>query len=83
MSVWMELRCERRGDGRCEYSGTRCMSDSNDGPGFNAGDQQSGLIEGYKSLKMEAYESGWKLIRGEGWVCPRCLSYEITQKGTE
>lgn len=80
MAIWIELRCERRGDGRRESSGTRCWSDDNSGPGYLADDNREGMASTYKDLKDSALSGGWKNIRGEGWVCPNCLKHESLVK---
>jgi hypothetical protein len=87
MGTWIELRCERRGEGRSEFSNTRCYSDDNHGPADMADDTQQSLVATYQFVKQEGIEAGWKLVRGEGWVCPACLAYalesaaEVPKKG--
>lgn len=71
MAIWVELRCERRGEGRASWQNP-CWSDDNNGPGELADDTQQGIRYVYQLLTEEAKKAGWKLIRGEGWVCPNC-----------
>lgn len=80
MAIWIELRCERRGDGRRESSGTRCWSDDNLGPGDLADDNQAGMIATYRYLKESALSVGWREFRGEGWVCPNCQKHMVQQQ---
>lgn len=75
MGVWIELRCERRGEGRSEFSEDRCWSDDNEGPGELAGDSQKSIAATFSNITKDAASSGWKHVRGEGWVCPCCLAY--------
>lgn len=77
MAIWIELRCERRGNGRSEYERDYyCWSDGNSGPGELTGDTRKDMSDTYNFLSKAAKASGWKNKRGEGWVCPCCLAYE-------
>lgn len=73
MAVWIELRCERRG----EYPDAityedRCWSDDNHGPGLLADDNAGSIARTYAMVKQDALNSGWQHTRSEGWVCPNC-----------
>lgn len=72
MAIWIELRCERRGEGLDLSSGKRCWSGDNNGPGEMADDTLASMSSVYQFLRQDATKAGWKLIRGEGWVCPCC-----------
>lgn len=76
MAIWIELRCERRGEGLDASSGTRCWSDDNHGPGEMADDTLASMSSVYQFLKQDAANAGWELVRGEGWVCPSCVKGE-------
>lgn len=80
MAIWVELRCERRSNGRAEYSKHYCWSDGNDGPGALTDENQQSVIRTLRELKEEAIKAGWKSIRGEGLVCQSCLAFEESQK---
>ncbi|ECH9540619.1 hypothetical protein ABN36_18325 [Salmonella enterica subsp. enterica] len=73
MAIWLELRCERRGEGRSS-SDKPCLSDENNGPMLMAGDtkKSAALVAG--ELFDEAKNDGWELYK-EGWICPNCLAY--------
>ncbi|HEN3589471.1 TPA: hypothetical protein U5E11_004102 [Yersinia enterocolitica] len=75
MAIFMELRCELRGEGRCEFSGTRCWSDDNNGPSLTCYDTKKSAANGVDSLAYQAKNAGWEK-RKEGWVCPNCLKHE-------
>lgn len=77
MGIWIELRCERRGGDMERPRELLCWSDINGDPGRIAEDSVNGLREAYWDVKQDALDGGWKLIRGEGWVCPCCLKYEL------
>ncbi|PWD66542.1 hypothetical protein [Pectobacterium parmentieri] len=77
MSFFIEMRCEKRGEGRSPYGGDRCWSDDNDGPGENADDTQSGVAATIRLLVQDAKKCGWKRLRGVGWVCPNCLAHMV------
>lgn len=77
MAIFMELRCELRGDGRWEHSGTRCWSDDNDGPHSFGSDSKKSAADCYGEIVKQAKECGWKK-RKEGWVCPNCLKHEAS-----
>lgn len=79
MAIWLEVRCERRGDGRSPYHGFRCWSDDNNGPGLMADDNQSSVLKVLTELNNDCISAGWIKFRGEGWVCPACLAYEKQQ----
>ena len=69
MATWIELRCEKRGDG--ESRDDRCWSDDNSGPMEMAADDQKSVLAVLKELHIEAAKSGWIKTR-DGWVCPCC-----------
>ena len=73
MAIWMELRCELRGDGRRE-SDDRCLSDDNTGPHGMALDSCRSASLSATELFEEAKIDGWKRTK-EGWVCPNCLNH--------
>ena len=66
--IWIELRCERRTEG------VRCLSDDNEGPMGGALDSRKDVAAMLRLIEADARKGGWKKVRGEGWVCPRCLS---------
>lgn len=68
MSVWMELRCERR-----TRAGTGCWSNVNAGPMEMAADDQRSVIAVTRLLFAEARAGGWKRTK-DGWVCPNCAA---------
>lgn len=74
MAVFISLRCEERGEGRCKYSGTRCLSDDNDDPWVMADDTKKSAAACMSELFADAKKSGWKKTNG-GWVCPNCQKY--------
>lgn len=83
MGIWVELRCERRGGDMERPRELLCWSDINGDPGVIAQDSVNGLREAYLYIKQAAHEAGWKMIRGEGWVCPCCLQYELLEVSDE
>lgn len=73
MATWIEIRCEKRGDG---LSGKdRCWSDDNSGPMGMASDDQKSVLAVLKDLHVQAKASNWAKTR-EGWVCPVCSAIE-------
>ncbi|EHD0299395.1 hypothetical protein JYY74_004242 [Salmonella enterica subsp. enterica serovar Enteritidis] len=74
MAVWMELRCERRGDGR-RQNDNPCHSDENSGPMLMADDSKKGVAFVAGELFEEAINDGWER-RKEGWICPGCIAHE-------
>ncbi len=79
MSIFISLRCEKRGEGRSEFSGTRCWSDDNEDPWVMADDSVKSARECLPGLFKDAKSGGWKHIRGVGWVCPNCLAHMAEQ----
>lgn len=77
MGIFMELRCEGRGDGRDKYSGTRCISDDNNGPHSFCDDTLKSTSIGWRDIQAEAKADGWKKLK-DGWVCPNCLKHEAS-----
>ncbi|MDX6915676.1 hypothetical protein R9X49_11215 [Pectobacterium carotovorum] len=75
MSFFIEMRCEKRGEGRSPYGGNRCLSDDNNGPFVMADDSKKSVNDVMSDLLSDAVGSGWKRIRGVGWVCPNCLKH--------
>lgn len=75
MAIWMELRCERRGEGRSSRD-KPCFSDEGSGPMLMADDTKKGVSFVAGELFDEAKSDGWE-CRKEGWVCPNCIAYEI------
>lgn len=63
VSLWMELRCEKRGDD--------CLSNSNVGPMMLAKDGRAGVIEARNKLTTSGERQGWKCTPA-GYVCPAC-----------
>lgn len=82
MAVWIELRCERRGGDMDRPSEMYCWSDQNNDPGELAYESVNGIREAYFNIKKDALDAGWKLVRGEGWVCPCCLLYSRQENQT-
>lgn len=78
MSIWMELRCELRGEGRRDDNNP-CQSDDNSGPMLMADDTKKGASVTAGDLFEEAKNAGWER-RKEGWVCPGCIAYEKGQQ---
>ncbi|MBX8914269.1 hypothetical protein [Enterobacter ludwigii] len=76
MAIWMELRCERRGEGRSSRENP-CFSDENSGPMLMADDTKKGVSVVAGDLFEEARIDGWKRLK-EGWVCPNCIAYEAS-----
>lgn len=74
MAIWMELRCERRGEGRSSRSNP-CFSDENSGPMLMACDTKKDVVLVAGDLFEEAKNDGWER-RKEGWVCPNCIAFE-------
>jgi len=74
VSFFIEMRCEKRGDGR-PNNDNRCWSDDNDGPMDMAEDSLGDVILTVSRLTKIAKESGWKNILGTGWVCPGCQKH--------
>ncbi|MEM8519477.1 hypothetical protein [Janthinobacterium sp. CAN_S7] len=72
MAIWMEVRCETRGDGRSGE--TRCWSDDNSGPAGMAADDQRSVLEVLREMQIEARRAGWKRTR-DGWMCPACIKH--------
>lgn len=70
MSIWMELRCDGRGESRKKNP---CFSDNNIGPMENLGNSKAYLAAGHAEIVHQATSSGWKLIKGE-WYCPACVA---------
>lgn len=77
MTIFMELRCESRGECRSESSGTRCWSDDNEGPQTSCLATKKGSSLGFDELVAQAKQSGWEK-RSDGWVCPNCLKHEAS-----
>lgn len=73
MAIWMEIRCEKRGDGRTDK--TRCWSDDNSGPTGMAADDQRSVVDVLREMQIEARRANWKRTR-DGWVCPACIKHE-------
>lgn len=71
MALWMEIRCEERGDGREQ---NRCWSDDNNGPMDMSPDDNASILATMKSLREEATKLGWKRAKNDGWVCPGCIA---------
>lgn len=69
MAVYMELRCELRGEGRSDE--TCCWSDENTGPWSMALDTKKSTAETTTEIFTMARDAGWKRINGD-WVCPGC-----------
>lgn len=70
MSVWMEIRCERRNECNDHPSTDKsCWSYRNAGPMEMASDNLSSIARVWKLLCEDAEKSGWKRTRA-GWVCP-------------
>ena len=74
MPIWMELRCERRGEGRSSRNNP-CLSDENCGPMLMADDTKKGVAFVAGELFEEAKSDGW-VRRKEGWICPGCIAHE-------
>lgn len=74
MTILMELRCEKRGEGRNEDN-NRCWSDDNDGPHSHGRDSKKGAADCYAEIAKQTTDSGW-VKRKEGWVCPNCLKHQ-------
>lgn len=72
MAIWIELRCEKRGEGREKWN-EPCWSDENNGPGEMADDTKTSVEKTLTFLATEAKKAGWKKLK-EGWVCPCCLA---------
>lgn len=51
MSTWIEMRCEKRGEGSAT---DRCWSDDNSGPMDMAADDQQSVIAVLKALHEQA-----------------------------
>ena len=75
MSIWVEIRCENRGNN------DDCPSNRNQGPMGNFNDTMAGVENGYRILATEATKEGWRrfdkpcYIAGrsvKGWVCQDC-----------
>jgi len=81
MAIFLEVRCERRGDGRSPYGDFRCWSDDNNGPAMLACDDHASVSKVLTELNQDCIKAGWKKFRGEGWVCPACQEYEKQQGG--
>lgn len=65
--IWIEIRCEYRGEG--------CLSHSNIGPeGSSNGDTNQDAITCINRLSHDAKRSGWKKLNMCGWVCPVCAA---------
>ncbi|EDC3150258.1 hypothetical protein GAE18_19015 [Salmonella enterica] len=69
----MELRCERRGEGRSSRD-KPCLSDENNDPMLMAGDTKKSAALAAGELFEEAKKDGWERYK-EGWICPNCLAY--------
>lgn len=69
MAIWMEIRCEGRGEGRSGKDA--CWSDENSGPMGGADETQQGVINCLKFLANEALQSNW-VRRKNGFYCPAC-----------
>lgn len=65
VAIWLEMRCEGRGDNR------RCPSNSNDGPMALVGDTLADVQHGYRELREQAGRLRWRQTR-KGWFCPVC-----------
>lgn len=74
MSIWMELRCEGRSEGR-SASDNPCYSDDNSGPMLMAADTKSAASLVAGELFQVAKQNGWER-RKEGWICPGCVANE-------
>lgn len=72
MSVWLELRCEKRGDSEGPFH--KCLSNINCGPMGMALDTRTDLIATMQQLEKDARDTGWVKMR-EGWVCPHCAQH--------
>lgn len=81
MGIWIELRCEGRGDnprgGEEVRSGSRCLSHANAGPMGLARDTRESALATIKLLENEARTSGWKRTRN-GWACPHCAKVRLS-----
>lgn len=77
MGIFMELRCELRGEGLPESSGVRCWSDDNEGPMAHGFSSKKGAADCYGEIVRQAKEAGWKKKK-DGWVCPNCLKREAS-----
>lgn len=71
--IWIEFRCSRRRNPK-DYLNDLCWSDENFGPMGGAQDNLTDVKAVVAELSKQAQASGWKNIRGEGWVCPHCVS---------
>lgn len=68
MALWIEIRCERRGDEGFDS----CLSDIDAGPIMGIfGDSISEAKAAVKLLNLEAIRYGWRR-RKDGWHCPKC-----------
>ncbi|EFR6141852.1 hypothetical protein HYK36_004236 [Salmonella enterica] len=78
MAIFISLRCELRGEGRSEFSKTRCWSDDNDEPWVLAADTKRSASDCMNDLFSDAKDAGWRKVNG-GWVCPNCIKHTATQ----
>lgn len=66
MSIWLEIRCERR-------TNPGCFSDANHGPMQLSSDDNASVLSSVRDMRKDAKGAGWKKLR-EGLVCPACFS---------
>lgn len=67
MAIWMELRCERRGEGRSSRD-KPCHSDENNGPMLMADDTKKGVALVAGELFEEAKRTVGCAVKKGGFV---------------
>lgn len=80
MSIYMEVRCEGRGEGR--PGNDRCYSDDNAGVQINAKETVKGMSEALAYLKSESLKAGWVIHKGDLY-CPVCARLKAWEKDDE
>lgn len=71
MAIWLEIRCEKRGEI------PDCWSDRNDGPSALSSEDRVSVLASLSGMEKQGRASGWKRTR-LGWICPNCAA---DQKG--
>lgn len=83
MAIWMEIRCELRGDGE-HHPVMRCESADNAGPMTMVDDDKKSFDAGFRILREQALNGGWKrFAKHGGWVCPACQHRIKKERGQE
>lgn len=73
MAIWMELRCELLYSGTKVTHAERCDSADNVGPMTLVDDDKKSFDAGFRLLRKQAINYGWKrFAKFGGWVCPKC-----------